>query len=102
MTETNLGEFDVGTQIRLIGTFRNLADVLTDPTAGTLVIRDKAGAETPVAFGAWVHDSTGVYHYDFTITNVPGRFTVWWHSTATVLVSDKAYFQVRAPGVTSP
>lgn len=101
-TATNLGEFDVGTQIRLIATFRDLAGVLADPSAGTLTIRDDLGVEVAVAFGSWARDSAGIYHYDFTIPNNPGRFLVWWRASAGLLVTERAYFTVPEPGVNAP
>lgn len=101
-TATYLGEFDVGTQIRLVGTFRNLAGQLANPTAGTLTIRDDLGVETAVGFNSWVNDSVGVFHYDHTIGNNPGRYHVWWRATATLLVSERAYFEVPLPPVSTP
>lgn len=56
-----------GNTIRLRGTFRNTARVLTNPTTVTLRHQDPSGNVTVVAAGDITNESTGVYYYDLVV-----------------------------------
>lgn len=58
-----------GDTVRLTATFKNFADALTDPTAITVKFYDQSKAQigATITDGDIVKDSTGVYHYDYTI-----------------------------------
>lgn len=86
--------YDVGQQVRLSFTFRNLAGELADPTTVTVKVQDAAGAET--SYSDAVHDSTGRYHKDITITTPGGG--VWYYraeGTGALVAAGETSFPVR-------
>lgn len=70
-------EYNVGALVRVTGTFRNLANVLADPTTVTGYVQSPSGAETTPSV---TKDSTGVYHMEISAT-LPGR---WYYRLAGV------------------
>lgn len=87
----------VNQQVRLTGTFRNLAGALADPTAVTVKVQDAAGTE--VTYADAVHDSLGVYHKDITITKpASGGGGTWYYrfeGTGAVIAAGEVSFGVE-------
>lgn len=76
---------DQGDTKRLTATFRNLSDVLTDPTTVTLTVRDPDGTEASYTYagGTISKESTGVFYRDHDFTKA-GRHIERWTATGTV------------------
>lgn len=68
--------YDKADLITLSATFKNAAGTLTDPTAVTLRIMDPRGQIVTYSGGAIIHDSTGLYHMDFSTHSLHGT---WWY-----------------------
>jgi hypothetical protein len=86
-----------GQQIRLVGTFKNAAGTVTDPTGVVLKYRDPVtGTVTTKTYGvdAIVKDSTGVYHFDLTLSN-PGEWWYRWESSGAIVASDEERIMVE-------
>lgn len=83
--------YDIGDLVTLSATFKNNAGTLTDPTTVIFRIKDPSGTVTSPSP---IKDSTGLYHYDLSIT-LAG--TYWYHFEGTGLCQDaeEAYFTVR-------
>ena len=69
--------YDIGDLVRLTGTFRNAAGVLTDPTTVTCRIERPDETETVYLYGTdveVVRDSAGIFHVDVVPAN-PGEWS---------------------------
>ncbi len=93
MTDT----FDVGDIRRLTATYTDFAAAVADPTAIVLTIREPDGVLVTKDWPApadITKDSTGVFHYDFTIAK-EGRHVVNWTSTGAVVAAGESEFWAR-------
>lgn len=89
---------EIGTEVRLRATFKDIDGVLSDPATISLTVEDPAGAKTTYTYaGAQVQKkSTGVYYYDLTFDQA-GRWNYRWLSTGTPAVSESSLINVEAP-----
>lgn len=79
----------LNTRQRIVGTFRNAAGVLVDPTAVCVVVSwpprpGKAGYDEVLRYGESsrvVRQSVGVYYVSI-LVDVPGELRFTWRSTA--------------------
>jgi hypothetical protein len=76
-----------GSLVRSTATFKDITGALADPN--TLTVKYQAGSADAVdVSGDVVHDSTGVYHYDYDTTGFTGpgtqTVTIEWFGTGTV------------------
>lgn len=89
-TTYNLGEFVIGTKVRLWAYFRTTVDgvaTLTDPTTAGLTITRPDGTTEVVAWpGTIVRTAVGTFRYDFTVALV-GAYRVAWTGTGTAAVA---------------
>lgn len=90
MTDT----YDIGDQVTLQATFRNLAGALTNPTATTLKYKDPAGNVTTVNDGDLTTASTGIKTYAVVVDEA-GQ---WWYrfsGSGAVVAAEEGSFTVR-------
>lgn len=89
-----LGSFDIGSKIQLTGTFRNLAGVLTDPSAVTCTVRDPANnTTTPTATSS---GSAGIWNATVDLTGAaPGVWYARFSGTGTVQAAEEDLFYVE-------
>lgn len=93
VTETH----DTGDLCRLIVTFRDSAQTVTDPTGVTFSVKTPAGAVTTYTYGvdgALGKTSTGVYYVDYTPT-LPGRHVYRWAATGALVTAESGEFYAR-------
>ena len=99
-------EFDVGDMPSFTVTFRDEADVITDPTTVVFKIHPATAAEYEVTApnAAITKLSTGVYKYTFPtpIPNDPGRWAVRGKGTVGLVAADEILFNVRRSVFTTP
>jgi hypothetical protein len=90
--------FEVGQKKTITVTFRNAAGTAADPTGVTLEIRNPStGARTTYTYGvdaALVKDTTGVYHYDVTLS-AAGDWVFRWVGSGTIVAVDEGVISVR-------
>lgn len=74
----------IGSLVRIKGTFKDLDDVLLDPTDVHLYIKDPNGVETTEEYspGNIVRESAGVYYFDLDL-DVEGEWIYRLYSTGT-------------------
>lgn len=89
---------DIADVKRLQATFKDVADVLTDPTTITLTIREPDGTELVKSKGDMQTTGTGVWYYDHTWPSSPGRHIVRWESTGSAATAERTEFWVRQKG----
>ena len=89
---------DIGDVKRLQATFKDVAGILTNPTAINLIIREPDGTEITKVIGDMTTPSTGVFYFDHTFTAKPGRHIVRWESTGGVATAERIEFWVRQKG----
>lgn len=96
-----VNRYDEGDTIRINATFRDAADVLTDPTTVELRVLQADGTQQVYRYptpapdeSAIPHDSTGTFHVDYLAT-VPGATWRRWVSTGAVAGADEDYFYVE-------
>lgn len=86
-----INTFDVGDQVRLIGSFKDITNTLTDPTVVTVRVKTPSGiVTTPAATQA----SAGIYHVDVTLD----ESGTWWYrfeGTGAVVAAEENAFNVR-------
>lgn len=92
--------YDIGDIVRLTGTFRSTANVLSDPNKVTIKYEDPSGNVTTVTStgASVVHPSTGVYYTDI----FPDESGVWEYrifSTGLITSSTQDWFRVRTPRI---
>lgn len=86
--------YDIGDQVRVQASFRDLDGDLTNPTSTTLKYKDPSGNVTTVNNGDISNDGTGVKYYDITVDEA-GQ---WWYrfsGTGAVVAAEEAFFTVR-------
>lgn len=87
--------YDVGDVVRSTATFK-VAGVLTDPTTVTFKYKSPSGTivTKTYALSEVTKDSTGIYHYDFTV-DAAGTWFYRWISTGTAAGASEVQIQVR-------
>lgn len=91
--------YDVDDVAELDVTFKNKAGVPTDPTTVELRIKKPDGTvQIETALPPIVKDSTGVYHFNFTVA-MPGYHTYRWKGTGAVATAEEGIFNVRSSTV---
>lgn len=89
--------YDIGDLCELKATFKDISDVLTDPTAIDLVIREPDGVLVAKVIGDLTTAATGIFTYEFTFTK-SGRHVVNWTATAGIVTAEETEFYVRKKG----
>ncbi len=84
--------YDVGDAARLAVAFTSLSGALTDPTTVTLTIQAPDNTQTTPSV---VHDSTGKYHYDLSITQ-SGVYLYRYVGTGAVAAVEEGQIMVRS------
>ena len=89
--------YDKGDRVRFSAIFRDLADVLTDPTAVKLRIRrpDASVSELTLAGGQVVRDSLGQFHADVDIDQ-SGAWAGKWEATGALVTAEEFNFIGKA------
>ena len=82
-----------GSRIRITGTFKDSAGVLTNPTTITLKVRDGDGVITTYNNIDLTNSSTGVWFKDFTLS-IAGAWKFWFASTAGLVTAGGSEFTV--------
>jgi len=94
-----LNTYDVGDNVRLSIAIVNSAGAATDPTALSLTVKPGQGTATTYTYAAGdiTKDSTGNYHYDYTVLTGSGG-TVYYKFTATgtAIGMEQGSFGVRS------
>lgn len=93
----------VGDKVRLGATVANLADVVTDPTVLTVIVEPPVAAATTYAWPAnaeVVKVSTGVFYFEFTVTE-SGMHQVRWVATGAIVKAAQTAFTVTAVNATA-
>lgn len=80
-----------GQGVRIPATFKNTSGTLTDPSSVALTILKPDGSTDTLSP---THDSTGVYHADYTSTSLPGAYTWRWMGTGAVVAPLEGTFYV--------
>lgn len=88
-----MNTYDIGDQVRLTATFKNRSGSPADPTTVTFTYQ-KPGGPVISDSGAVVKDSTGVYHYDLTLDNVPGKWRYRFAGTGALIAAEEGEFRV--------
>lgn len=94
--------YDQNDLVRLPVTFKNAADVETDPTTVTFYFKAPSGTETTYIYGTdveVVRDSAGVFHVDV----LPDESGVWvwkWKGTGLVAQTDEGQFFAQPTDIT--
>jgi hypothetical protein len=88
-----MANYSVGCEARLSATFTSSSGVVADPTTVTLKIKDPSKSAMTYTSG-WVKDSTGVYHFDLTLTK-PGAWYYRWIGTGTVVAAAEGSLTVQ-------
>lgn len=92
-----MATYDKGDKIRLTVTFKNLAEVVTDPTNVYLRVRTPSGTQSTHQYGVdgnVVKTSTGIYYYDLQISE-SGTYRYKWEGTGALQVSEEGRLSVR-------
>ena len=84
-----------GSQKRLTVTFTDINDTPVDPTAIALTIREPDGTLVTKAIGDLTKTGTGIYYYDHTIADKPGRHVIHWQGTAGTFATFEQEFYAR-------
>jgi len=96
------GEYLVGDQPTIKCTFRDRAEVATDPTTVTFTMKEPDGTKTTYTYGTDTelrNDATGVYQTEWPITK-EGAHYFEFRGTGTVAAVQDATFAARAPRTT--
>lgn len=95
-----LGEYDVGDEVFITGTFRHpTTDALTTPTTTTLRHKDPTGNVATIADGALTTVSTGVKRGSFTVDEI-GKWWIRISASGNLTAEQEAYLIVRPRQVT--
>lgn len=99
----NYNSYDVGSVVSVIGTFKDKAQVVQDPTTVTLKLKDPSGTSFTYtyALAQVIKDSVGVYRKDVDTTLKPGKWLYRWESTGQYQAASDNAFIVR-PSPLSP
>ena len=96
-----MAEYNIGDKRRLTATFKNISDVLTDPTTVTFLMLEPDGTKTTLISGAdaeVVALSTGVWYVDWTITQACIH-NYEFKGTGAVVTAEERSFRVRRRAV---
>jgi hypothetical protein len=84
--------YTIGQQVRLTATFKTAAGTALDPTGVVLKYRDPVtgtvATKTYGVDGALVKDSTGVYHFDITLSTA-GEWWYSWTGSGSLVAADE-------------
>lgn len=86
--------YDIGDVSRLSVTFTNLAGDLADPTAVALIIQSPDGIQTVINPVSIINPSTGVYHYDLSLTQ-SGLYLYRYTGTGSITAVEEGQIEVR-------
>ena len=95
--------YDIGDAVRSRATFKNLSQVLTDPTTVVVTVRDASGNGATYTYGvdaAVEKEGTGVYHIDVE----PDEKGIWrcrWSGMGAIKTAEEHSFVVRTRRVTT-
>lgn len=94
-----LDVYDEGQTIRISGEFRNLADVLADPTVVTFQVEQPDGTVLEYVYaaspdGGLAKSATGQYYIDITAED-PGMYRWRWHGAGLIMGAVDGRFFVR-------
>lgn len=100
MASTSVSQYDIGDVVRLTGTFRSTAGVLTDPTKVTIKYEDPSANVVTITStaGSVFHPSTGVFYTDVVIDEA-GVWEYRIYSTGLITSSTEDWFRVRTPRI---
>lgn len=95
-----MAEYNIGDKRRLTATFKDIDDVLTDPTVITFIMKEPDGTSTSQVNGdsVVVSSSTGVWYVDWTITQ-EGVHNYEFKGTGAVVTAEESSFRVRRRAV---
>lgn len=82
----------VTTQVRLTGTFRDLAGVLANPTAVVCTVEAPDGTTSTPSV---TNSGTGIYYADVTLSQA-GTWKVEWQGTGALIVAGDEVVEARA------
>lgn len=89
--------YNEGSTVRIIGEFRNVDNVLTNP--GNVRVRVRSPGlvitENTYAAGQVINDSLGIFHYDV-IVGEPGQWVFYVIGEDGATASEGGMFHVRA------
>ena len=88
--------YKFGSVVRVEATFKDPDDVLTNPTAVTLRVRDTIGAITTYAKIRLTNPSVGVWFKDLTLNQV-GFWQFWFVGAGGVTIEDGGDMTTTAP-----
>lgn len=100
-TSTSIGAvYQIGDVLRLKATFTDIDGAVADPTTVTITVLAPSGTETEKTYGAAqvTRVSTGVYYYDFSVTE-SGKHYFNWSAGGAYVASDQGAFQVAKSAV---
>lgn len=92
--------YQVGDLLRLKATFTDVDGAVADPSTVTVTVLAPSGTETEKTYAAGdlVRVSTGIYYYDFTVTE-SGRHYFTWDAGGAYVASDQGAFQVAKSAI---
>jgi hypothetical protein len=95
-----MAEYNIGDKRRLTATFKDINDVLTDPTDITFLMKEPDGTKTTHLSGGGIvtASSTGVWYVDWTVTQ-EGIHNYEFKGTGAVVTAEESSFRVRRRAV---
>jgi hypothetical protein len=87
-----MNKYEWGTVIRITGEFRDISNVLVDPTVVIFETKDPTGLFATNY--TVVKDNTGLYHADITTAKPSGRWAYRWEGRGNLGVSYEGEFSV--------
>jgi hypothetical protein len=100
-----LAAYDIGDSPVFTVTFRNISEVVTDPTTVTFMWRVPAGTETSYVYGVAsevAKTSTGVYTFTPPTIAVSGQHSIRAKGVGAIVAAVDATVGVRLSGFTTP
>lgn len=92
--------YQVGDLLRLKATFTDVDGAVADPTTVAVTVLTPGGTETEwtCAGGDLTRVSTGIYYYDFSVTE-SGKHYFTWSAGGAYVASDQGAFQVAKSAI---
>lgn len=84
--------YTVGTQLRLMGTFKDINGSLVDPTSVTLYVRNPSGDLETIT--GVIRQSIGVYYFDYTFT-VGGMYRYRMAGSGAVVAAEEGSVPIK-------
>lgn len=91
-----MNAYDVGDQVRVTATFKDLDGDAVDPTTVTVKYQKPGGSVVTVASESVTNSATGVYFTDLTIDNSPGVWRYRFEGTGALVAAEGGTFYVTA------